>query len=110
MTGNILIKKSPRLAIEVPATFTAAPCRGDNEVLFYSYARDVDTDMRAYRRRATKARTICGTCPIARACAHQARTLPRSAQFGIWAGRDLHLHPYESFMERRTRERGQFLT
>lgn len=109
MTGNILIKKSPRLAIEVPATFTAAPCRGDNEVLFYSYARDVDTDMRAYRRRATKARTICGTCPIARACAHQARTLPRSAQFGIWAGRDLHLDPHETPMAKRYRDRHRYI-
>lgn len=109
MTGKILLKKSPRLAIEVPANFTAAPCRGDNEALFYSYNRETDKSIKSYRRRAARARTICGTCPIARACARQARTLPRSASFGIWAGRDLNLNPHESFIERRTRERGQFL-
>lgn len=108
MTGTMFIRKSPKLAIEVPAIFAAAPCRGDNEPLFYSFNRDTDTDLRAYRKRLAKALLICGTCPIARTCARQAKTLPRSAQFGIWAGRDLHRDPHETFIQQRYRDRSRF--
>ena len=109
MTGTTYIKKARKLAVEVPALFIGAPCQGENTPLFYSYNQESDPSIKAYKARLAKARTICGTCPIARACARQARTLPRSAQFGIWAGRDMHLDPHETPMAKRYRDRHRYI-
>lgn len=108
MAAKTFIKKSKKLATEVPYLFATAPCRGDKEHLFYSFSKDWDTNIHAYRKRLSKAREICSTCPIARTCEQEARSLPRSTQFGIWAGRDLALEPYETTIQKRYRDKHRF--
>jgi WhiB family redox-sensing transcriptional regulator len=76
-----------RVLLKPPGNWVFDAACGDHPELFYPPDSDLREDPDLKRKRVTKAKAICETCPVKQKCRQHA--FDKGENYGIWGGIDM---------------------